>query len=127
MADPYDPDTAPDPEAWLALGDDERLLLVEEYHRGQKIRIAGLTVHSVLHATVESQLAMGLRPVADAMERLMGEGLDRHDALHAIGSVLIEHIHGLMQSDHEPGTDPNEAYYHDLRRLTVRRWRERLA
>ena len=36
-------------------------------------------------------------PVRRTAQRLMSEGLDRHDAIHAIGSVLAGNIHDLMR------------------------------
>jgi hypothetical protein len=47
-------------------------------------------LHGVAHVIVEKQVAMGDPPAArEALARLMGEGLDRHDALHAVGSVVM--------------------------------------
>jgi hypothetical protein len=52
---------------------------------GQSIR-----AHAANHVIVENQLAMGDATVVPAtLARLMQEGLDRHDAIHAIGSVLV--------------------------------------
>jgi len=47
-------------------------------------------MHGVAHVIVENQIAAGdstVEPVT--LARLMREGLDRHDAIHAIGSVLM--------------------------------------
>jgi hypothetical protein len=42
---------------------------------------------------VEAQIALGDEtPASRIAQRLIGEGLDRHDAIHAIGMVLAEHI-----------------------------------
>ena len=96
---PYDALKAPDPEDWLDLDDQERIDQVIEYHRrhhqpmGQSVKL-----HGVAHAVVENQVALGDPPaVREALARLMGEGLDRHDAVHAVGSVVM----GLMY-DNEP-------------------------
>jgi hypothetical protein len=35
--DRYDPDIPPDASDWLALDEDERLILVEDYHRDARI------------------------------------------------------------------------------------------
>jgi hypothetical protein len=53
----------------------------------------------------------------------MGEGLDRHDAIHAIGMVLAGHMHDLLQGGEVPAGDPNVPYYAALRRLTAQQWR----
>jgi hypothetical protein len=45
------------------------------------------------HVIVENQVALGeAYPVQSVLLRLMEEGLDRHDAIHAIGSVLAERL-----------------------------------
>ena len=54
----------------------------------------------------------------------MQEGLDRHEAVHAIGSVLAEHIYGMLSEDSKLD-DPNVAYYEELEPLTAKSWRER--
>lgn len=51
----------------------------------------------------------------------MNEGLDRHDALHAIGSVLAGHLNDLAKGVPLPA-DPNVAYYAALERLTAKSW-----
>ncbi|OPY95016.1 hypothetical protein A5906_10145 [Bradyrhizobium sacchari] len=67
---------------------------------------------------VESQIADPKRPVRSTAQRLMSEGLDRHEAIHAIGSVLAGHMNELMPEtksgdddfDAKPNRDPNEAH-----------------
>lgn len=54
------------------------------------------------------------------LERLLHEGLDRHDAVHAIGSVLSAHMYHIMK-EQDPGTDPNAAYYRAARDFAARR------
>ena len=56
------------------------------------------------------------------LARLMGEGLDRHDAIHAIGAVLIGHMSDLMKAGRAEG-DPNLPYFAELERLTAEQWR----
>ena len=71
---------------------------------------------------MENQLAEGLPGAKRALERLLGEGLDRHDAIHAIGSVLMEHIWNLSNKPQGPG-DPNAPYLVALDSLTADSWR----
>jgi Domain of unknown function (DUF1841) len=122
--DRYDPYQAPDPEEWNAMDEQERIRLVEQYHRRAGIRLPNVTVHAVIHAVIETQIALGDEiPVRRTLQRLMSEGLDRHDAIHAIGSVLAEHMHDLLtrpEATAEP--DPNVAYYAALERLTAEDW-----
>jgi len=80
----YDPDNAPDPAEWLALEELTRIQLVEEHHRLARIKLPNLKAHAIFHAIVENQVAENLDPVVRAMTRLTSEGLNRHEAVHAI-------------------------------------------
>jgi hypothetical protein len=45
------------------------------------------------HVVVENQVALGeATSVPEALDRLINEGLDRHDAVHAVGSVHEDSI-----------------------------------
>jgi hypothetical protein len=119
----YDPLKAPNPEEWLALDEQESIILVEDYHRRAGIRLPNATLHATMHAVVENQIALGDEtPARRVMQRLMDEGLDRHQAIHAIGSVLLEHIHDLLKNQPNPGMEPNKPYFAALERLTAEGW-----
>jgi hypothetical protein len=117
--DGYDPAHAPDPAAWLALDEPHRRAAVERYHRDEGIAIPNPAAHAAIHAAIETQIAQGLAPVQRVMARLMGEGLDRHDALHAIGSVLARRIHAMMQEE-KPDTGE---YLEAIEGLTAADWK----
>ena len=119
--DRYDPDLDPPPDEWLALDEHERISLAERYHRRRRIRLPNLTLHAVVHVIVENQLAAGELAVVETMARLRSEGLDRHDALHAIGSVLTGQLHSILLDPlgHER---PTEKYFDGLRKLSARTW-----
>ncbi len=121
----YDPDSAPDPEPWLALDEWERLDLVQAAVSDEP-HLPNPKLHATFHLIVENQVAMGDEtPVAAALERLIGEGLSRHDAVHAVGSVLSSHVYRAMRLGGEAldGGDPNESYWLDLDSLTAEVWR----
>ncbi len=119
----YDPESEPPAQAWLRLDEAERIELVRRYHRRAGEKVPRLRVHSTLHATVETQLAMGIPPVRSALTRLMEEGLDRHDAIHAIASVLVWEMTKAVRGESE-GKDVNEEYARELGQLTKRNgWR----
>ncbi|MGQ0683718.1 DUF1186 domain-containing protein [Bradyrhizobium sp.] len=120
----YDPLVEPDAATWLAAGEQTRIDVVEHYHRRHGIDLENSTVHAVFHAIVENQIAEGDRwPIRRALLRLMAEGLNRHDAIHAIGSVLASHIHDLFRADKPPpGAEVNEAYFSEVERLTAEDW-----
>jgi len=120
----YDPLEAPDPDEWLALDEQERLDLVREYHRRARIRLPNAKVHAVLHAIVKAQIALADEtPARRTAQRLMDEGLDRHEAIHAIGLVLAEFMQDLLKAP-QSDTDPNVPYFAALERLTAEDWRQ---
>ena len=118
----YDPLSGPDPKEWLALGEGERLALVETYHRTEKVQPMGREMHAICHVAVETQVAMGDEtPARAALARLMGEGLDRHDAIHAIGAALALYIYAVA---HDDESETLEKYYERIRTMTAASWRE---
>lgn len=122
----YDPDSTPNPGTWLETDEDERLRLIIKGHRRLRVDLPNEEAHASFHLIVENQIAMGEEtPVAATLQRLMREGLTRHDAVHAVASVLTEHIHGLLGGKQGATGDPNTPYYRDLRRLTARSWRKK--
>jgi hypothetical protein len=104
------------------LDEGERLEMVREYHQRRRIKLPNLDAHAVAHAVIENQLAEGLPPASSALNRLLAEGLDRHDAVHALGSVLMEHLWNLKNKPSSDG-DPNAPYLAALGRLTAASWR----
>jgi hypothetical protein len=122
---PYDPLVAPDPVEWLALDENERNQLVMDYHRRARVRLPNDRLHSAFHVIVENQFALGDElPVRRTVERLTNEGLDRHEAVHAVASVFTDHLHDVMRN---AGSEPfsQDAYNADVERLTVESWRRK--
>ncbi len=126
----YDPLDEPEPQLWLATGEQQRIDLVSAYHRRAGISLPNEKVHAVIHVIVENQIADDELPVRRTAQRLMSEGLDRHDAIHAIGSVLAGYIGDLMGKtgsdsrldEARSGQDPNKAYFAELESLTAKAW-----
>ena len=96
----YIRDKSPDPADWLDTDESERIDLVSSYHRRVRVRLPDLRVHATIHVIVENQVAMRERAVVETLSRLQGEGLNRHDAIHAIGSVMVEHMNELLNEGH---------------------------
>ncbi len=119
----YDPSVPPDPHDWLGTGEARRIEMVSSYHRRAGFRLPRLRLHATIHVIVENQLAAEEPIVVQTLERLQREGLDRHDAVHAIGSVLAEHLYELMKGEMPSEVDPNPAYLNSLERLTAAGWR----
>ncbi len=97
----YDPESAPDPNEWLALPEGERIRLVRSYHVARKLRAPSMKAHAALHVVIENQLASGYGPSKRAVARLLSDGLSRHDALHAIASVVTQFIYESTQGQTE--------------------------
>jgi hypothetical protein len=82
-------------------------------------------LHSAFHVIVENQFALGDElPVRRTVERLTNEGLDRHEAVHAVASVFTDHLHDVIRN---AGSEPfsQDAYNADVERLTVESWRRK--
>jgi hypothetical protein len=117
----YNPMVDPVPQLWQELDADERIEMVRDYHQQAGIDIPDEYMHALLHVVVENQIALGMEiPTQAVLRRLIDENLDRHDAIHAIASVLANHMYELMNGD-----DPvvsNEDYYAELENLTAKKW-----
>ena len=120
----YNPERGPEPESWLELDEQERIFLIETWHRVARIKLPNLTAHAALNVIVENQIALDLEPVVRAMDRLRKQGLTRHDAIHAIGSVVAENLFGLLKADQNDDAAVSQArYYAAVERLTAVSWR----
>ena len=121
--DKYDPLVAPDPDEWLSLDEQERIDLVSDHHSEARAELPNEQLHAVVHVIVENQIAEGDEmPTRSTLDRLVGEGLDRHEAIHAIGSILAEFMFNLMGDGTAAGG--NEKYFRQLEKLNAAGWRE---
>jgi len=119
----YDPHKHINSDAWLALDESKRAQLVVQYHRQRHIRVPNKTIHALIHVIVENQIALGdAFPAKGVLLRLMREGLDRHEAIHAIGSVLSETFFTTMNGKTVSG-GLNAHYVEKLRALSADSWR----
>jgi uncharacterized protein YoaH (UPF0181 family) len=120
--DRYDPLKAPDAAEWVALDEAERLELVIDYHKRARVDLPNLPVHASMHVAVENQVALGDEtPVREKVRQLVAQGLNRHDAIHAVASVLIKYLYGAMTGEASED-EPNQRYYSALKRLNARKW-----
>ena len=93
---------------------DDRRLLIEgehpEYHGAGSRDVAGVNpdLHIALHEMVASQLWDDDPPDAwQAAKRLRDRGLDRHEILHRLADVAVQHLHGALTE----GTPADAAAY----------------
>jgi hypothetical protein len=91
---------------------------VEAYHRRARVKLPTPRVHAALHTAVENQLAEHIVEVELALARLMAEGLDRHDAVHAISWVLLDEFIDAREAT-PPRLDMGRAYLRRLETLTA--------
>lgn len=118
----YDANQAPNPAAWLETDEALRIAAVEEYHVENEPHLLAdsLLLHAAMHSTVETQLAAGDPPqIRNALARLQASGVSRHEALHALSSVLARHLYALMSHQHDFDRD---AYVRELDALTAESW-----
>jgi hypothetical protein len=120
--DTYGPDESPNAREWLSLDEMERLRLVIAYHEREKIHVANARLHAAIHTVVETQVAIGEQVVIDTMDRLRQDGLSRHDAIHAVGSVLVERVLAALKQKTTPASLAG-AYLEDLKGLTAEAWK----
>jgi hypothetical protein len=119
----YDADRAPDPAGWTSASEGDRLAAVEAHHRALAAphpAVRQPRLHAAVHLVVENQLAAGEPPqTRRALDRLVRGGLSRHDAIHALGSVVASSVHGALSGKRFD----REAFARELDALTAARWR----
>jgi len=118
----YDPERTPPADAWLGIDEDARLGLVSAYHQQAQMAPPNARLHAAIHVVVENQVAIGETTVVDTLARLRGEGLSRHEAGHAIGSVLAERLAAALRGELTSDTLPS-AYLKSLQGLSAADWK----
>jgi hypothetical protein len=68
-----------------------------------EIQLASESLHATTHVIVENQVALADTIAARAvLLRLMAVGLDRHEAIHAIGWVLPQQLFAALRDEGGP-------------------------
>jgi hypothetical protein len=96
----YDAERDPDAIEWLETDDPVKTRAVGRHHRSLAAHpeVPSAHMHAMLHVIVENQLADGESPeVRATLERLTAGGLTRHEALHAIGAVMAQAMHNVVE------------------------------
>jgi hypothetical protein len=121
---PYDASKAPDPKEWFELDESDRIDEVIDYHRRSRSPVGeNKRMHAAAHVLVENQVAKSdVTVVPTTLNRLMREGLDRHEAIHAIASVLMGIVFDAVRNPEGKPIDINDAY-RELGELTAASWR----
>ena len=119
----YDPCVAPNPVTWLKLSEDTRIELAQKFHRDSRISLPRPVVHAAFHVVIENQIALGMESVIKALARLKKQGCNRHEAIHVIMSVLVNHVHEILKPGAEAPPEGHEAKdIEELDQLTVESW-----
>jgi hypothetical protein len=123
--DSYDPASAPEPAAWLAEPERERMRAVSTFHMVNRLKSSNAKAHAAIHVIVENQIAMGQGPTVRAMARLQSQGLSRHDSVHAVGSVVSSYMFKAMREPGESSPENSQPQINAaLERLTAESWRK---
>ena len=119
----YEANEQPHSQIWLELDESERIDAVMDYHRRTRVKLENPELHAIAHVVVENQVALGeATSVPATLDRLMDEGLDRHEAIHAIASILMSIVSDIAR-EADDGSDINAKYDRELGKLTAAGWR----
>lgn len=123
----YDPAKRVDPSWWRSLGEEERVSVVEAAHvvpEAWHQPIYESRPHALLHVIAENLVARGDdTPVYAALQRLVRQGLGRHDAIHALSSVCSEHARAIGSGRASPDDPPPEGQIRTAAAMTASSWR----
>jgi hypothetical protein len=120
----YDPECAPDPKEWLSLAESERIRLAQSFHVSARIKTPNLQAHAAFHTVVENQIATGFGPSCRAVERLQKEGLSRHEAIHAVCSVVAKFLQEILSDPGTASTDTMQSRMNaEIESLSATQWR----
>lgn len=124
--DTYNTSVRPDKEQWLEATESERVSAVREFHEKSEVYLdeKAIEIHSAIHVVVENQLAMGVELLPETLAKLMRQGLDRHEAIHAIGAIISGDILAIIRgevTEYSP-----KRYRKKLEKITAKRWKKGL-
>lgn len=123
----YNAYIAPKPDLWLSLTDSEKAKSIIAYHDSLELENSISDIHVFLHGVIEDQLASGEEEVVNALNRLLGEGLDRHSCIHAICTVFCEGMYNLVNpKERKTGNSSKDWYDESLRKLNTDEYLRRL-
>ena len=119
----YHPLKQPVPEERLALDEDERICLVRDLHETlDELPEDAFNLHTMFHVIVENQIAENVEFIPETIAKLIRQGLDRHDAVHAIASIVCKDIFDLMKGNKQEFSA--KQYRRKLEKITAKRWRK---
>ena len=121
----YNPESPPAPGEWLQLPEHERVRIVATYHMVHRLKSGSAKAHAALHAIVENQAATGYGPTVRALARLQRQGLSRHEAVHAVGSIVSGFMFAAMNSPSQPDSHALQSAINSrIEALDAQSWRK---
>lgn len=119
----YNPLKSPKAKEWLAMDEGKRIELIKAYHRKNGGYGNNLNLHASIHVIIENQAALkNETPVAAKLKILERQGLDRHEAVHAVGNIVIKYFFDISNDNISDNSNIEEMYFEDVRKLTRQSW-----
>ena len=81
-----------------------------------------MTLHASFHVIIENQLAENITIVVQTVAKLMRQGLDRHEAIHAIAAIISEDVLKVAKGEGEAFT--MKKFRKRFEKITAKRWRK---
>ena len=99
--------------------------VVSTHHMVNSEKSGNAKAHAAYHVIVENQVAIGFGPTVRAFERLQQQGLSRHECIHAVGSVIAEHLFSTMRETEAVDSKDVQAQINAaIERLDANEWRK---
>ena len=120
----YDPSKQLNSDEWLYLEESERISLVRIFHEAldDDLPEDAIEMHTMFHVIVENQLAEKVELIPETITKLTRQGLDRHEAIHAIAAIVSEDIFDLWKGNKKEFSP--KQYRRKLENITAKRWRK---
>ncbi|CAA0104237.1 Uncharacterised protein [BD1-7 clade bacterium] len=120
----YNPSQKIDPNEWLNLSEHDRMDLVRDFHESldEDMPDDAMELHAAFHVIVENQLAEEVELIPETIAKLTRQGLDRHEAIHAIAAIVSEDIFDLWKGN-KTEFSPKQ-YRRKLEKITAKRWKK---
>jgi len=98
--------------------------IVRDFHEasGEEFPEDALEMHTIFHVTVENQLAEKVELLPETIAKLTRQGLDRHEAIHAIAAIISEDIFDLWKGNKTEFS--TKQYRRKLEKITAKRWKK---
>jgi hypothetical protein len=116
LHDSYDPNSRPNPATWVALDPVYRDLIIREYHKTNPDQLSTEETdgHIAIHAIAETALADNAHPQPRALlAQYLVAGYSRHDAIHAIGQMLLNQVIQNLQRNQGQSEEDISSHEHD--------------